>query len=195
MTSLRKLAALPLATLLLATLLLAALLLAAAFLNHASPRVAFMGDSITQGWAFPRANFGIYGQTTAQMLARFPSQIPNHHFRTVVILGGTNDTLLGIDPAITVANLSRMVDLARAAGVEPILAEIPPIYKEHQRFLPQVQRLNPQIAALAASKHVKLVDDYDALLNHPSSFSDGTHLKRRGYLRMEVALFHTENIF
>jgi lysophospholipase L1-like esterase len=167
------------------------LLLLLQILNHASPRVAFMGDSITQGWAFPRANFGIYGQTTAQMLARFPNQIPNRNFRAVVILGGTNDILLGLDPAVTVANLACMVDLARAANVEPILAEIPPIYKQNGRFLPGVQRLNAAIIALAASKHVKLADYYDALLNHPSSFSDGTHLKRRGYLRMEFTLLQT----
>jgi lysophospholipase L1-like esterase len=171
---------------------LIALVLVAPLLNHASRRVAFMGDSITQGWAFPRANFGIFGQTTAQMLARFPNQIPNRNFRTVVILGGTNDTLLGIDPAFTIANLSRMVDLARAAGVEPILAEIPPIYKQNGRFLPAVQRLNAGIVTLAATKHVRLADYYDALLNHPSCFSDGTHLKRRGYLRMEVALLQTQ---
>jgi lysophospholipase L1-like esterase len=171
------------------------LLVLLATCNRASPRVAFMGDSITQGWAFPRANFGIFGQTTAQMLARFPNQIPNRDFRAVVILGGTNDTLLGIDPAVTVANLGRMVDLARAAGVEPVLAEIPPIYRQGGRFLPAAQRLNTAILALATARHVKLVDYYDALLNHPACFSDGTHLKRRGYLRMEFALWHAENPF
>lgn len=162
-------------------------------LNHASPRVAFMGDSITQGWAFPRANFGIYGQTTAQMLARFPNQVPNRNFRTVVILGGTNDIFLGIDPTLTIANLSRMIDLAREAKIEPILAEVPPIYKENGRFLPAVRHLNTAVIALAASKQVKLVDYYDALINQPSCFSDGTHLKRRGYLRMEVALLKTQS--
>ncbi len=166
-----------------------------ALVNHASSRVAFMGDSITQGWAFPRANFGIYGQTTAQMLARFPNQIPNGDFRTVVILGGTNDTLLGVDPAVTIANLNQMLDLARAAHIEPILAEIPPIYREDGRFLPAVQRLNSAIIALASARQVQLADYYDALLNHKSCFSDGTHLKRRGYLRMEYALLQVDNLF
>jgi lysophospholipase L1-like esterase len=164
-------------------------------LNHASPEIAFMGDSLTQGWDFPRANFGIYGQTTAEMLARFPDQILNRDFRTVVILGGTNDTLLGINPAVTLSNLYRMVNLARASGIEPVLAEIPPIYKENGRFLPAVKRLNASIAFLAASQRVKLADYYDALLDHPDCFSDGIHLKRRGYVRMEWALLHAENAF
>jgi lysophospholipase L1-like esterase len=129
------------------------------------------------------------------MLARFPNEIPNRNFRTVVLLGGTNDTLLGIDPSTTIANLSRMVDLARAANVEPLLAEIPPIYKQSGRYLAAVQRLNSAITALARAKNVKQIDYYDALLNHQSSYSDGTHLKRRGYLRMELALVETQNPF
>jgi lysophospholipase L1-like esterase len=164
-------------------------------LNHASPRVAFLGDSITQGWDFPRVNFGIRGQTTAQMLARFPRQVAGHGFRQVVILGGTNDTLLGIDQVMTIANLSKMVDLARSAGVEPVLAEIPPIYYEDGKMLGQTQLLNARIRNLAAQKRVKLVDYYDALLGHPEVYSDGIHLKRRGYLRMEWALWHGDNVF
>ena len=154
-----------------------------------------MGDSLTQGWDFPRANFGVYGQTTEQMLARFPNQIPYRDFRTVVILGGTNDTLLGIDPSATISNLNRMVNLAHASGVEPVLAEIPPIYKQDGHFLPAVERLNAAIVALASLRHVRLVDYYDALLNHPDCYSDGIHLKRRGYVRMELALIHEENPF
>ena len=161
--------------------------------NHAGRSVAFLGDSLTQGWAFPRENFGIYGQTTAQMLARFPQQIPGHS--TVVILGGTNDTLLGIDPAITVANLDRMLTLAHSDGIAPVLAEIPPIYRDRGKYLPTVDRLNAAIVQLARKRHVPLVDFHAALLNHQSSYSDGTHLKRRGYLRMEIALLQTENIF
>lgn len=177
---------------LLAVLFVATLLLAS-LLNHASSHVAFMGDSLTQGWAFPRANFGIFGQTTAQMLERFPAQISGKRFRTVVILGGTNDTLLAINPDVTLANLSRMIDLARSQHIEPVLAEIPPIYKEDGRFLPAVERLNAAIVVLALSKQVKLADYYDALLDHQSCFSDGTHLKRRGYLRMEFALLKVED--
>jgi len=164
-------------------------------LNHASPKVAFLGDSITQGWDFPRINFGIRGQTTAQMLARFPRQVAGHGYRQVVILGGTNDTLLGVGQDVTLANLARMVDLARSAGVEPVLAEIPPLYYEDGRLLGQSRLLNARIRGLAAQKEVRLVDYYDALLGHPDAYSDGIHLKRRGYLRMEWALLHADNVF
>lgn len=161
--------------------------------NRASPRVAFMGDSLTQGWALPRDNYGIFGQTTAQMLARFQQQVPGHD--KVVILGGTNDTMLHVDPAVTLANLGRMVDLARADQAEPVLAEIPPIYRDHGALQPAADRLNAGILQLAVSRQVKLVDYNRALRGHEDAYSDGTHLKRRGYLRMELALLRVTNIF
>ena len=169
--------------------------LTVAVLNRASARVAFMGDSLTQGWGFPRTNFGIFGQTTEQMAARFAGQVGGHGYREVVILGGTNDTLLGIDPEVTLGNLGRMVEMSQAEGVEPVLAEIPPIYRDGGRYLPAVRRLNVGITGLAQAKSVKLVDYFGALDGHPGAYSDGTHLKRRGYLRMELALIRVENPF
>ncbi len=154
-----------------------------------------MGDSLTEGWAFPRANFGVHGQTTAQMLERFPAQVTGRGFSRVVILGGTNDTLLGMDQAATLANLKRMVAMARQAGVEPVLAEIPPIYTGGGAHLAAVVRLNAGISRLAQDQGVKLVDYYDPLTGQPQDFSDGTHLKRRGYARMEWALLQTTNPF
>lgn len=171
------------------------LLILAIALNHASSKVAFMGDSITQGWAFPRVNFGIHGETTAQMRARFRRQIDGQGYRTVVILGGTNDTLLHLDESVTLENLGVMVDLARQAKVEPVLSEIPPIYTGGGQHLADVARLDAGIIELAHAKHVRLIDYFDALDGSPAVFSDGTHLKRRGYARMEWALLRVLNPF
>jgi acyl-CoA thioesterase-1 len=148
-------------------------------LNRASARYAFMGDSLTEDWELPRANLGVHGNTTAQMLARFPA---------VFILGGTNDILLGIKPAITVRNLSRMVDEATADGAEPVLAQIPDIYQNNHTYNQPVCQLNEQITALAQAKHLKLADYYDVTHNHPGYESDGVHMNRAGYLAMEKAL-------
>ena len=154
-----------------------------------------MGDSITQGWTFPRVNFGIYGQTTAQMLERFPRQVSSpsdgRRFREVVIAGGTNDTLLHVDPQVTLNNISRMIDLARAAGVEPILAEIPPILRNGGAYEPAVVALNARIVGLAREKRLRVVDYFDALEGHESAFTDGVHLRHRGYFLMEWALLRT----
>jgi acyl-CoA thioesterase-1 len=174
------------------TVVILSLMMNGCDLNRASARYAFMGDSLTEGWALPRINLGVHGNTTAQMLARFPAEIPGHHYTAVFILGGTNDILLGINPAITVRNLSRMVDEARAVGAEPVLAEIPDIYQKNHAYNEQVRQLNEQITALAQAKHLKLVDYYDVTHNHPGYESDGVHMKRRGYLAMEKALLSTK---
>ena len=161
--------------------------------NRASPRVAFVGDSLTQGWKLPRVNYGIYGQTTEQMAERLPGELAGH--RVLVLLGGTNDTLLGVDKAVTLGNLGRMVEMARGVGVEPVLCEIPPIYREAGRYEEAVEGLDAGIVALGAAKGVKVVDYYGALKGHPWAYSDGVHLKTRGYLRMEWALLRQVWVF
>lgn len=164
-------------------------------LNRASDRIAFMGDSITQGWNLPRVNLGIHGQTTEQMLERFPRQVLGHGYKSVIILGGTNDVLLKISPDITIANLSKMVDLAKNANVEPTICEIPPIFLKDRDYNTQIEDLNRRISTLAAARKIKLVDYFDAIDHHPGFSSDGVHLKRRGYLAMERALLQVESPF
>lgn len=173
-----------------APLLLLAAVAIAVFANHAPRTDAFMGDSLTWWWRYPRVNYGVRGETTEQMLARFQSQIPGHGYRRVYILGGTNDVLLNVDPYTTINNLNVMAQLAQDDGAEPILAEIPPIYAQNGTLQPQVQQLNHLILTLAEIRHLKLVDYYDALNGHPEGYSDGIHMKRRNYLRMEWALWH-----
>ena len=164
-------------------------------LNHAGPNDAFLGDSITEMWHFPRVNLGVHGQTSAQILARFPTQIPNRGYTKVYILAGTNDVLLGIDPAITLHNIEAMADLAQQAHAEPILAEIPPIFRDSGSFTPAVNSLNARLASLASTRGFKLVDYNAALRDHPRNFVDGVHINRSAYLRMELALLHTTNPF
>jgi lysophospholipase L1-like esterase len=164
-------------------------------LVHAGPDVAFLGDSITEGWSYPTVNYGVHGNTTAQMLGRFDRLIPGHGYHTVVLLGGTNDVLQGIDPNVTIHNLETLANDTIAQHAEPILCEIPPIFHSYdpavtKDFGPQVIDLNNRIVKLAADHHWKLVDYYTPIVGHPSDSSDGVHMKRKGYLAMERALLH-----
>jgi lysophospholipase L1-like esterase len=154
-----------------------------------------MGDSLTEMWTLPRVNLGKYGQTTTQMLKRFPADIANKNLRSVIILGGTNDVLLSIDPALTITNLSSMADIAISSGIKPVLCEIPPIYARQSMLASQVAELNRMIAALAASKNLQLVDFYDPLNGHPAYFSDGIHMRSRAYLIMDWALAQKVSLF
>lgn len=175
------------------TLLLSLCLLTGCRVFKADPQVAFLGDSITQGWAYPVANFGLFGNTTLQMLQRDSVVVSEHHYAKVVILGGTNDVLLGIEPRITVTNLEKIALAVQRSRAEPVLCEIPPIFhglnvKDTKDYSDDVRQLNRQIAQLAAEHRWRLVDYYDPLRRHPEASSDGVHLKRRGYLLMEIAL-------
>jgi lysophospholipase L1-like esterase len=174
-------------------LLLSLCLLSGCQVFKGDKRVAFLGDSITQGWAYPAANFGIFGNTTQQMLERDAAVLAGHGYAKVIILGGTNDVLLGIEPEITVSNLEKIALEVQRSGAEPVLCEIPPIFHslkvdDIKDYSNDVRRLNGQIARLAAEHRWRLVDYYDPLRYHPHVSSDGVHMKRRGYLLMEIAL-------
>ena len=179
---------------LLAALLLVALS-AALPLNHANPSIAFAGDTLTQEWGFPSANLGIRGQNSSQMLARFSRQISGHGYKQVVLLAGTTDTLQHINPSVTLSNLDAMATIAQKNNIEPVLASVPPIYRDNGKLMPQVQALNARIGQLAAARGLRLVDYYDPLNGHASGYTDGVRLKKTNYWRMEWALHHTLKLF
>jgi len=156
--------------------------------NKASSGSYFLGDSLTMGWSYPRTNAGIFGQTTDQILARFPAGMAARHFNTVYILAGTNDVLLHRPPEPAVANIERMVTMARAQGVKPVVATIPPIFRGGGAYEPAVLELNRQIRSMAGRQHACLIDYWSALNGHPSFESDGVHMKKLGYLAMEWEL-------
>ena len=165
-------------------------------LLKADPHIAFLGDSIFEAWWYPSSNLGHHGDTTARMLARFPLVVPGHGYTTVVVMGGSNDVLLGIDPEITIQNLEKLAQLTVEQHAEPVLCEVPPIFHawlpgDTKDYKPQVLELNRRIAQLAANHHWKLIDFYAPLADHPNYSSDGVHMKRSGYLVMLVALHRT----
>jgi lysophospholipase L1-like esterase len=159
----------------------------------ADPHIAFFGDSLVESWWYPTANLGRHGDTTARLLARFPAVIPGHGYTTVVILGGSNDVQLGLDPAIPIHNLERLAELSAEQHAEPVLCEIPPIFHSWvpgntTNYQPQILELNRRIAQLAADHHWKLVDFYTPLAGHPNYSSDGVHMNRSGYVVMTMAV-------
>ena len=150
----------------------------AAFSPALNATTVFMGDSITQWWSLPLHDHGIAGQTTAQMLPRFAANVLNQGYERVIILGGTNDTVQGVDPAITLANLNAMAAQAAAAGIRPILATIPPLFITPD-YSPQVFSLNASIRALAQQHGYALLDYFAAIAQHPEVLGDGVHPHRR----------------
>lgn len=75
-------------------------------------------------------NASISGDTTGNGLARLPDLLTTHSPDWVLIELGANDGLRGFPPKTIAANLSRMIQITKAAGAKPVLMQIrvPPNY-------------------------------------------------------------------
>lgn len=170
-----------------------------------TPRVVFMGDSITQIWKQKDPGFfspgridrGISGQTTSQMLVRFRQDVIDLHPAVVHIMGGTND-IAGNTGATTLAavegNLASMTELAQAHGIRVILASVPPSnhfsWQPHVSPVESIRELDAWIRRYAQAHGCIYVDYYDAMATkagamRPGLSSDGVHPTAKGFAVME----------
>lgn len=113
---------------------------------YSGQKAGFLGDSITNsanaaaGRAFPEiaimlcgsAYFsssvvaGVPGNTTAQMLARYDTDIRAQGVHVLFVLGGTNDWLNSVPVADFAANIRAIAAKAREDGVTVIFGKTPP---------------------------------------------------------------------
>lgn len=175
-----------------------------------APEVVFMGNSITDGWDdahpefFTDNNFacrGISGQVSSQMLCRFRADVINLHPRMVVILSGVNDLALNngpIEMEHIVENIVSMAELARAAGIQPILCSpLPagqfPWRPEIKGVAEQIRTLRDRLKAWADEHDVAWADYHSAMAAGDGSLRselthDGVHPTREGYDIMEQVI-------
>jgi lysophospholipase L1-like esterase len=170
------------------------------------PRVVFYGDSITEGWGaegsaafFPGKGYlnrGIGGQTTSQMLVRFPQDVLALHPQVVVILAGTND-IAGNTGQATQAmiedNVQAMVALAKAQGISVVLASVLPV--SEYPWMPgihpaaKVRALNRALKRHADEQQLVYLDYHTPLANAQGGLDadlagDGVHPTTKGYAVM-----------
>ena len=168
-------------------------------------KVVFLGDSITQYWSsytdFEAEGWidkGISGQTTAQIAARFQTDVIALHPQAVHILAGTNDLTSQWVPQQTWDAYTQMLTAAHEAGIHVLMGTIPPwglgtkvpaaTAEVVQRNM-RVQRVNAWIR----SRTDVTVVDYDALLAgnngfyQPALTLDGIHPGEQGYAEMTPA--------
>jgi lysophospholipase L1-like esterase len=151
---------------------------------------AFMGDSITHRWDLtqydpnPTVNFGVDGDSTAQMLARFDAVIaiaPG----VVVILGGINDGATSNTDSI-----KAMAGQATAAGIRVILCSVLPFsFQGHDLDQAHIGSLNQELINLAQANGYLYADYFDVMINpdgsqNQSLFVDGLHPNAAGYAKM-----------
>ena len=170
------------------------------FKDPLNTTTVFMGDSITQYWNLPVNNAGIAGQYTADMLARFQTDVINPGIYTrVVILGGTNDIWLALNPNVSqaVANVEAMAQMASSANprMDVVLCTLPANLTNYSFFAnPSLYpAFNQAITAYAAANGYPLVDYYSLNVPTPTDdrseyYLDGVHPNQAGYALMEAAL-------
>jgi lysophospholipase L1-like esterase len=169
-------------------------------------RVVFMGDSITDGWKIegpdgsfpgkPYINRGISGQTTPQMVLRFPQDVIALKPKVVVILAGINDIAgnTGIETLDQIEGyLASMAEMAAANKIRVVFCSVTPAFDFPWRPglepAPKVVALNAWIKAYAAEKGHVYVDYHSAMKDErgglPATLSkDGVHPLPAGYAIM-----------
>lgn len=149
--------------------------------------VVFIGDSITFLWtSVPGRNVGVNGNTTAQMLARFNTDVLSFNPKVVAILGGINDIYNIAMP--TVDNIADMAALAEAAGACVILCRLCPSFLAPLGVIPDIAALNAAIAAfnadldaLASANNYHIADYHTPMAGRPELFPDTLHPSAAGY--------------
>jgi lysophospholipase L1-like esterase len=180
------------------------------------PEVVFMGNSITDNWAYFHPDFfsshnfcgrGIGGQTSAQMLVRFNDDVIDLHPKAVVIMAGTNDVAHNeywVSPERVVDNIVAMCNQAQANGIVPIISSIPPCSefpwrKEIENPGQTIVDINKSLKAYADANGIVYLDYHSALtdenLGLPKTLSDdGCHPLPDTYFTMEEMVLEAISI-
>jgi len=137
---------------------------------YANLDIVALGDSITysinhsDGWVaqlralYPDAtiiNAGECADTLSQMEARMQSYVPVAGKRNIMIIwGGTNDLLLGSDPATAASDLASLVNEAKAEGWETWVVDALPRADVSQEAVQQFD--SDVFGAVAADRFIDM---------------------------------------
>lgn len=108
-------------------------------------KIGILGDSISHGGgrlyhtpadgtysyesylSFPAVNLSRSGDTTAEILKRFDSDVKPFHLKYLLIMGGINDIRSGVSPEETIHNLQEIEEKCRKNHIKPVLLTVIPI--------------------------------------------------------------------
>jgi len=136
---------------------------------------------------------GISGQTTPQMLVRFPQDVIRLEPDVVVILAGTNDIAGNTGPSsqeMIEDNIISMVYLAKANAISVVLCSVLPVsdypWKPGLNPGPKIVELNAWMKQFAQDEGLVYVDYHSEMLNDRLGLAreltyDGVHPNHAGY--------------
>ena len=167
--------------------------------------VVFLGDSITQGWGptfrghfdgVKLANRGIGGDTTRGMLIRLEQDVLALNPKAVVILMGTNDIEIGLEPELIARNFTKIIkSLQQHNPAMPIiLCRMFPSSAVKKRPTEKIQKVNQLYENVVRNDSQITVVDTFTLFDDgngnalPPYFPDLLHLNTAGYSKWASAL-------
>ncbi|MEB8431111.1 arylesterase [Cocleimonas sp. KMM 6892] len=122
-------------------------------------------------------NAGISGEVTADGLARLAAVIEKTNPELMILLEGGNDILRNKSLSETKKNLSAMINLAKAEGIQVVLVGVP----KKQLFSDAA----PLYSELAEEHRVPLeAEIISSLIRKPKFKSDSVHFNEAGYSKM-----------
>jgi lysophospholipase L1-like esterase len=166
-----------------------------------SKRIVFIGDSITEFWKVNDSSFfdkskinrGISGQTTPQMLLRFPQDVISLKPEVVIILAGISDIAENTGPISNegiLENINAMSELAKANNIKVLLCSILPAnrFNWNPKIAPanRVIELNKMIQSYADKNKILYIDYYSKMVDDENGLQkrygeDGVHPNKEGY--------------
>lgn len=167
--------------------------------------VVFLGDSITQGWGekfrgkfagMKLANRGIGGDTTRGMLIRLQQDVLSLNPSAIVMLMGTNDVEVGIEPDAIGRNFQKILAAIKKHSPKTpiVLCRVFPSSAQKKRPTDTIKRVNELFdAAVRGDSQVTVVDTWTLFANQggdadPKWFPDLLHLNSAGYDRWAAAV-------
>lgn len=186
-------------------------------------RTVCIGDSFTKGFGVgPEENWvslldtpcstfinkGINGDTTGGMLARFQKDAVETAPNYIMITGGVNDFIAGVDVSVPQANYLALAhhayhyNMIPVMGIQPALDAETDAENELFQVVLEKQRIFRQwIKTFCQSFGIFYIDFYEALeqakKENPAEqyYLDGTHLTASGHQHMVKAVLKTMEHF
>lgn len=147
-------------------------------LSRLRPNIVMLGDSHTELATWSEltgcpgvANFGISGNTSADIMARLPGVIAARP-RVVFLMIGTNDILGGISLDDTASNVAQITQRLAAENVQVVIQAIPPLVGREKSVAALNARLKPTIEPPFTAADIT---------------SDRIHLRASGYAKWRDA--------
>lgn len=170
------------------------------------PVVAVAGNSIADFWIdfdstfFARdgyVDFAVSGETSRQVLRRFPNSVLKCNPDVVVIVSANSNDVAANEGPVTdeqmLDNVRKMIRLTSEAGAIPVVTSNLPsnyfFWRPEMRPAADIIRINGKLRAMVDSLGVAYVDLHTPLATRDGAFAeeytlDGTHPNANGYVVM-----------